>query len=542
MKLELYDTTLRDGTQGAGISFTEADRLRVIHALDDLGITYIEAGNFSVGSNDWEIFRRAGEISAGLKHARLVAFGSTRRVGERAFDDAALRAIAKSDVPVVAVFGKSWIYQIEEVLHTTCEENLAMIADTVSFLKTAGKEVIFDAEHFFDGYSDNPAYALRVLSAAAEAGADALVLCDTNGGMLPDIIGMTVEAVRAHLPEAKLGIHCHNDMGMAVACSLSAVLAGAVQVQGTISGIGERCGNTNLCTLIPLLQLKMGFSCVSDEQLTALTHTARFVNEVANLDFDEREPFVGGYAFTHKAGMHIDAVRKHPRTFEHIDPDRVGNSRNMLISALSGRAALREKMAAILPGLTKDSPQVAAVLARVKAAEGRGYQYEDAEASLMLLIYEALGLRRTFFAVETFKVMVGEPYSRGRGAEAEGSSCTAMIKIAVDGAEEITAAEGCGPVNALDLALRRALLRFFPQINRVRLTDYKVRVSGSDSATASVVKVFIESTDGIRVWRTVGVSADIIDASWQALLDSVEFYLLSNDLGALPQTPPKETF
>jgi len=240
--------------------------------------------------------------------------------------------------------------------------------------------------------------------------------------------------------------------------------------------------------------------------------------------------------------MHIDAVRKHPRTFEHIDPDRVGNSRNMLISALSGRAALREKMAAILPGLTKDSPQVAAVLARVKAAEGRGYQYEDAEASLMLLIYEALGLRRTFFAVETFKVMVGEPYSRGRGAEAEGSSCTAMIKIAVDGAEEITAAEGCGPVNALDLALRRALLRFFPQINRVRLTDYKVRVSGSDSATASVVKVFIESTDGIRVWRTVGVSADIIDASWQALLDSVEFYLLSNDLGALPQTPPKETF
>ncbi|MBR7185155.1 MAG: citramalate synthase [Clostridia bacterium] len=542
MKLELYDTTLRDGTQGAGISFTEADRLRVIHALDDLGITYIEAGNFSVGSNDWEIFRRAGEISAGLKHARLVAFGSTRRVGERAFDDAALRAIAKSDVPVVAVFGKSWIYQIEEVLHTTCEENLAMIADTVSFLKTAGKEVIFDAEHFFDGYSDNPAYALRVLSAAAEAGADALVLCDTNGGMLPDIIGMTVEAVRAHLPEAKLGIHCHNDMGMAVACSLSAVLAGAVQVQGTISGIGERCGNTNLCTLIPLLQLKMGFSCVSDEQLTALTHTARFVNEVANLDFDEREPFVGGYAFTHKAGMHIDAVRKHPRTFEHIDPDRVGNSRNMLISALSGRAALREKMAAILPGLTKDSPQVAAVLARVKAAEGRGYQYEDAEASLMLLIYEALGLRRTFFAVETFKVMVGEPYSRGRGAEAEGSSCTAMIKIAVDGAEEITAAEGCGPVNALDLALRRALLRFFPQINRVRLTDYKVRVSGSDSATASVVKVFIESTDGIRVWRTVGVSADIIDASWQALLDSVEFYLLSNDLGALPQTPPKEIF
>ncbi len=529
MKIELYDTTLRDGAQGPGISFTEADRERVIHALDDLGIDYIEAGNFAIGSNDWEIFRRAEELCASLKHARLVAFGSTRRAGERAFDDAALRAIAKSAVPVVAVFGKSWAYQVEEVLHTTREENLAMIADTVRFLKTAGKEVIFDVEHFFDGYSDSPTYAMDVLATAHAAGADRLVLCDTNGGMLPDIIGMTVEAVHAALPDAKLGIHCHNDMGMAVACSLSAVLAGAVQVQGTISGMGERCGNANLSTLIPLLQLKLGFGCVSDEQLATLTATTRAVNEIANRDFDDREPFVGGYAFTHKAGMHIDAVRKRPRTFEHIAPERVGNSRNFLISELSGRSALQEKMRAILPGVTKDSPQVASVLARVKAAEGRGYQYEDAEASLMLLIYEGLGLRREFFAVETFKVMVGEPYSRGHGAQNDGTSCTAMIKIAVDGAEEITAAEGCGPVNALDCALRRALTRFYPEIDRVRLTDYKVRVSGSDSATASVVKVFIESTDGRRVWRTCGVSADIIDASWQALLDAVEFYLMMQE-------------
>ncbi|MBQ3127349.1 MAG: citramalate synthase [Clostridia bacterium] len=542
MKIELYDTTLRDGAQGAGVSFNEGDRLRVIHALDELGINYIEAGNFAIGSNDWEIFRRAGEIGAELKNARLVAFGSTRRAGERAFDDAALRAIAKSDVPVVAVFGKSWLSQVEEVLHTTREENLAMIADTVRFLKGAGKEVIFDAEHFFDGYSDNPIYALEVLATAHAAGADTLVLCDTNGGILPDIVGMTVTAVRSHLTDAKLGIHCHNDMGMAVACTLSGVLSGAAQIQGTISGIGERCGNANLCTLIPLLQLKLGFGCVSDAQLSSLTAAARTINEIANLDFDEREPFVGGYAFTHKAGMHIDAVQKNPGSFEHIVPERVGNSRNLLISALAGRAALREKMQNVLPGLTKDSPQVAAVLAHVKAAEGRGYQYEDAEASLMLLIYEVLGLRRELFTVETFKVMVGEPYTRGRGAAAEGSSCTAMIKITVDGAEEITAAEGCGPVNALDLALRRALTRFFPAINRVRLTDYKVRVSGSDSATASVVRVFIESTDGTRVWRTVGVSADIIDASWQALLDSVEFYLLSEELGALPQTSPKGTF
>ncbi len=526
MKIELFDTSLRDGAQGAGVSFTEADRLRVIHVLDDLGITYIEAGNFAVGSNDWDIFRRAAEIGASLKHARLVAFGSTRRAGERACDDAALAAIARSDVPVVAVFGKSWDYQVEAVLHTTAEENLAMIDDTLRFLKAAGKEVIFDAEHFFDGYSDNPTYALSVLATAARAGADTVTLCDTNGGMLPDIIGMTVEAVRAHLPDTRLAIHCHDDMGMAVACSLSAVLAGAVQVQGTMVGIGERCGNANLCTLIPLLQLKLGFSCVSDDQLASLTATARTVCEIANLDFNEREPFVGAYAFTHKAGMHIDAVRKRPRTFEHISPERVGNTRNMLISALSGRAALEEKMRAVLPSLTKESPQVAAVLARVKEAEGRGYQYEDAEASLMLLIYEALGLRHSFFEVKTFKVMIGEPYSRDHGAAGEGTTCSAMIKIAVDGAEEITAAEGCGPVNALDLALRKALLHFFPHLSRVRLTDYKVRVSGSDSATASVVRVFIESTDGTRIWRTVGVSADIIDASWQALLDSVEFYLL----------------
>ncbi|MBR6709437.1 MAG: citramalate synthase [Clostridia bacterium] len=530
MKIELYDTTLRDGAQGAGVAFTESDRLRVIHILDDLGISYIEAGNFAIGSNDWEIFRHAEEIGSTLKHARLVAFGSTRRAGVAADADPALCAIAASAVPAVAVFGKAWDYQVEQVLHTTLEENLEMIADTVRFLKAAGKEVLFDAEHFFDGYSDSPTYALRVLDTAAEAGADTIVLCDTNGGMLPDIIGMTVSAVRTHLPDVKLSIHCHDDMDMAVACSLSAVLAGAVQVQGTILGIGERCGNANLCTLIPLLQLKLGFGGVSDEQLATLTRAARQISEIANLDFDEREPFVGGYAFTHKAGMHIDAVRKRPRTFEHIAPERVGNSRNLLISELSGRAALQEKMRAVLPTLTKDSPQVAAVLARVKEAEGKGYQYEDAEASLMLLIYEGLGLRRPFFTVKTFKVMIGEPYSRDHGIDGVGSTCSAMIKIAVDGAEEITAAEGCGPVNALDLALRKALVHFFPMIDQVRLTDYKVRVSGSDSATASVVKVFIESTDGKQVWRTVGVSADIIDASWQALLDSVEFFLLRRTL------------
>ncbi|MBQ9080926.1 MAG: citramalate synthase [Clostridia bacterium] len=526
MKLEIYDTTLRDGMQGAGISFTDEEKFAVIDALDRLGICYIEAGYFAGSDADIAFFDRAAALP--LKNASIVAFGSTRRANESAENCEWLRAVKRCRVEDVAIFGKASERQVELVLRTTPEKNLEMIADTVSFLKAAGKRVIFDAEHFFDGYSDNPFYAMRVIETAAMAGADRVVLCDTNGGMLPDIVGMTVEKMCRRFPDVKFGIHCHNDLGMAVACTLSGILGGAVHLQGTVSGIGERCGNANLCTLIPLLQLKLGYECIDASRIGSLTGIARQICELANFDFNEHEPFVGGYAFAHKAGTHIDAVRKSPGSFEHIDPSDVGNRRNMLISELSGRSALAEKMCSIMPGLTKNSPEVAAALAKIKQYEAKGYQYENAEASLMLLLCDALGRRREFFRIDKFQVVVGQPYrSRHTGLLGDGSKCTATIKVTVGDAQEITAAEGDGPVNALDLALRKALLGFYPVLDRVRLTDFKVRVSSvGGAATASAVRVFIESTDGESVWRTTGVSTDIIDASWQALLDSIEFRLM----------------
>lgn len=526
MKIEIYDTTLRDGLQGAGISFSDEERLGVINALDALGVSYIEVGFYTGSTREVEFFANPGLRE--LKNAKISAFCQTRRAGERAQDAVWLRAIAESGVPCAAIFGKSSLYHVENVLLTTPQENIAMIVDTIRFLCAGGMEVAFDAEHFFDGYTENPGYALSVLRAAAAAGAGTLVLCDTNGGTLPDMIGDITRKVAAALPGIKLGIHCHNDLGMSVACTLSGVLAGACQVHGTISGVGERCGNANLNTIIPLLQLKLGCSCIPPERLTALTHTVRTICETANLEFNEREPFVGGYAFTHKAGMHIDAVRKTPGSFEHINPADVGNSRNILISELSGRAALTDRMCRIVPNLTKGSPEVSAALEKLKYYESIGYQYENAEASLMLILCDALGRRRRFFGIDTFNVIVGQPYgSRHCGLAGGGSNCSAIIKVTVDGNTEITAAEGEGPVNALDIALRKALLTFYPVLGKVRLTDYKVRVPPSgDAATASAVRVFIESTDGERVWRTTGVSTDVIDASWQALLDSIEFRLL----------------
>ncbi len=516
MKIEIFDTTLRDGAQGAGMTFTVADRIKVIHALDDLGVSFIEIGNLDAG--DGSIFDHIGEIS--LKNAELVAFGSTRRPNTSASDDRGLCLLADAPIKVCAIFGKCWKFQVDTVLSTTREENLAMISDSIRFLTSRGKEVIFDAEHFFDGYSDDPEFALEVVRTAIDAGASRIILCDTNGGMLPDVVGMTVAAVHSAFPEAKLGIHCHNDLGMAVAASTSAVLSGAMHVQGTVSGIGERCGNANLNTLIPLLQLKLGYSCVEVQNLKNLTKTARYVCDVVNRTFDEHEPFVGGYAFSHKAGMHIDGVRKAPKTFEHTVPEYVGNERNLLVSSLSGRAALTSKMCSIIPSLTKESPEVAAALEAVRSYEEKGFQFEGAEASLMLILLESLGLTSRHFKLTTFKVLIGEPYSMKSD-----SKCSALIKVQVGDRQEITAAEGDGPVNALDLALRRVLSGFYPALSDVKLTDYKVRVFESDNATASRVRVFIESTDGTHVWRTTGVSADIIDASWQALRDSIEYKL-----------------
>lgn len=523
MQLEIYDSTLREGEQSATVTFTWEDKLKIIEELDRLGVSCIEAGMLT-SARDLDFIRQAANLP--LEHSSLSVFGSTRRVGETAEESDGLALLARAPVSIACIFGKSWGYQVERVLRTTKEENLSMIRDSVAFLKSAGKRVIFDAEHFFDGYSDDAEYALSVLRTAWKAGADTVVLCDTNGGMLPDVIGMATAAAADAAREMKeqtdhpcqVGIHCHNDMGMAEACSVSAVLSGAVHVQGTISGIGERCGNANLNSLIPVLQLKLGFACIG-ERLSLLTDTARRINEYANRVFDEREPFVGGYAFTHKAGTHIDGVLKAPRSFEHIAPEAVGNLRNMILSSLSGRSAMVEKMARILPHLDRESPEVAAALEAVREKEAAGYSYDDAEASLLLVIREALGMRRQYFQVPHFKVMTDE----GSGKE-EDMRSTAMIKVSVGGAEELCAAEGIGPVNAMDKALRQALGRFYPAIDQMHLTDFKVRVIGG-GATAAVVRVVIESTDGVAVWRTVGVSPDIIRASWQALRDSVDYML-----------------
>ncbi len=545
MKIEIFDTTLRDGEQGAGVEFSRDDKLTVIHALDELGVSYIEAGMITDEASA-ALFETFGEAQKSLHSAKIAAFTQTCRAGEDPAENRMLCLAAAAPVPTVVLYGKAWLYQVTDVLGTTGEENLRMIRESIAFLKKAGKEVLFDAEHFYSGYADCPEYALKAAETAFEGGASAVILCDTNGGMLPDVIGLVTAAVTEKFgPGKKIGVHCHNDMGMAAACSVSAVLAGACHVQGTVSGLGERCGNANLNTLIPVLQLKLGFDCIG-ERLKNLTRTARAVNEAANLSFSENEPFVGGYAFTHKAGAHIDGVTKAPRSFEHIAPETVGNERNIVVSGLSGRAAVLDKLRAYLPGeeFTKNDPRVLETAALIREKEAAGYAYEDAGASLALVIDEALGRRKRFFELLGLKVIIDGLSSPSASAESaaqtagtaqtaqtvqplDGSdpfTASAIIKIAVDGREYLTAGEGNGPVNAIDEALRRALTKFYPSIQNMRLTDYRVRVLDSQ-ATASHVRVSIESTDGRAVWRTVGVSADVINASWQALRDSVEYML-----------------
>lgn len=531
MHIEILDTTLRDGAQGCGVEFSPTDRMAVMHRLDELGIPYMEIGMMT-GEESAAWFR---EVAAEpFSVARPVIFSQTCRSGEAAAENTLLRLTAESPIGCVSIFGKSWRYQAQRVLGTTAEENLRMIRESVAYLKAAGKQVFFDAEHFFDGYSDDADYACTAVETAFAAGADRVVLCDTNGGMLPDSIGVAVDGIFARLPEEareRLGIHCHNDMGMAAACTVTAVLSGVRHVQGTISGFGERCGNANLGTVIPVLEWKLGFHCIGETHLARLTPVVRAVNEAANRAMNENEPFVGGYAFTHKAGTHIDGVRKSPRAFEHMDPAVVGNRRNFVVSSQSGRAALLGRMREYLSPadadrLTKNSPELLELWDLLRERESLGYDYEDAEASLALLIAQTLGRRRRFFELRSFKVIVDEDGGRAYNDrwQTDEMKATAAIKIAVGGTEELTAGEGNGPVNAMDVALRRALTRFYPEIAHLRLSDYRVRVLDA-GATASVVRVRIESTDGVGIWRTVGVSPDIITASWQALRDSVEYML-----------------
>lgn len=514
----IYDTTLRDGAQAQGISFTVDDKLKIAKVVDSLGVSYIEAGNPGSNPKDLDFFQKVKKID--LKHAKIVAFGSTRRVNTPVDEDVNVRSLLAADTPAVAIFGKSWDFHVGTVLKTTLEENLKMIYDTIKFFTKLGKEVIFDAEHFFDGYKANPEYAMQTLKAAYNAGAASICLCDTNGGTFPnDISNITLKIVEEI--KVPIGIHCHNDNGMAVANSIVAVQAGASQVQGTINGFGERCGNANLCTIIPNLQIKADYECIPKEKLKGLTSVARFVSEIANVIHDERAPYVGGSAFAHKGGMHIDAVFKNPISFEHIDPELVGNKRRILMSEVAGRSTVLKKINEVDSSITKDSPEAKAIIDKLKELEHEGYQYEGAETSFEIVIRKMLGKYKPFFNLNKFKVIVNEP-------SVDSVNSSAMVKIRVGEQIEITAAEGCGPVNALDNALRKALERFYPEIREMKLTDYKVRVLDSESATAAKVRVLIESTDGKDVWTTIGVSTDIIDASWKALVDSIEYKLIKD--------------
>ena len=522
MKIDLYDTTLRDGAQSPGISFTTEDKLRIITALDEFGIQYIEAGNPGSNPKDTELFEKAAKLN--LKNSKLCAFGSTCHTGIKACDDESLIKTLNAGTDIVTIFGKSWLLHVEKIIKTNADENIRIIFDSIKFLKDNGKTVFFDAEHFFDGYTDNPEYALKVLQTAKDAGASSIILCDTNGGKMPDEIFETTKTVveKVNIP---IGIHCHDDNGLAIAGTLAAVKSGAVQVQGTVNGLGERCGTTNLCVVIPNLQLKLNYDCVPSENLKNLTSFARYIAEISNITFDENMPYVGGHAFTHKGGMHIDAVNKMPSSFEHISPDSVGNARSTLVSEVAGRAALMNKMNQIAPDITKESQELKDALNLIKSYENEGYQFENAEGSLSLLLLKSIKKRKTYFSIETFKLVLSEP----NGSD---NKTSALIKVKVEGIEEITAAEGDGPVNALDMALRKALTTFYPKLRDMKLIDFKVRVLNSNAATAAKVRVLIESSDNSHVWRTVGVSTDIIEASWKALLDSVE-YKLSLDEGLL---------
>lgn len=518
-KVQIFDSTLRDGAQGENVNFSVEDKFSVMQALDEFGIDFIEAGNPASNPKDMEFFKRAEEYPP--KHSKLVAFGSTRRKNISCKEDANLNALAETNVEYVSVFGKSWDLHAEEIICTTLEENLKMISDTIEYLTKKGKKVFFDAEHFFDGFKHNPEYALETLKAAEKAGAEAVVLCDTNGGCFPDEIAeITEKAVQT--VKIPVGIHCHNDTGCSVANSVAAVKAGASQVQGTITGIGERCGNTNLSTVIANLQLKLGIECVPEKSPARLTQLARYIAEICNMKLTSTMPYVGKSAFAHKGGMHADGVKKNPVSFEHIPPEAVGNKRNILLSEVAGRSAILHRINEIAPELTKESPETKDIIDLLKEMEFRGYQYEAAEASFELLVKKYLGKTEDFFGINYFKI-IGE-----KSGEFQNPS-SAIVKVAVGGKTEIAADEGDGPVNAIDKALRQALAVFYPSIADIHLIDYKVRVVDGSAATAANVRVLIESTDGKDIWTTVGASTDIINASVTALIDSLEYKLMKDN-------------
>ena len=512
MDVELYDTTLRDGMQGEGMSLSAEEKVRVAHRLDELGVDLVEAGFPSSNPKELELFDRlAAETFA---HAEIAAFGMTRRRDLRAEDDPALRVLAEGFAPVCTLVGKTWRLHLDKVVRVAADENLRMIAESVAFLRAEGKRVVYDAEHFFDGLSDDPAYALACLRAAVEAGAQTIVLCDTNGGTLPDAVGAaTAEVVRALGDAARVGIHCHDDAGCAVANSLQAVHAGATHVQGTVNGYGERCGNANLVTVIPNLQLKLGHRCVPDEQLARLTEAAHFFDEILNFTPNPNQPYVGHNAFAHKGGMHVAGVLQEPATFEHLDPALVGNARELLVSELSGRGTVRAQAEAA--GLDVDDATTARVIERVKALEHAGYHFEAADGSFELLLRKESGTYEPLFRLESWRVIV-EKRADGR-VETE-----ATIKIWVGGERFVRTAEGNGPVHALDRALRLAIGEIHPHLNDIELVNFKVRILDESKGSSAVTRVLLDASDGQEQWGSIGVSENVIEASWEALVDSLE--------------------
>jgi 2-isopropylmalate synthase len=518
-RIEILDSTLRDGAQGEGISFSVNDKINIVKSLDMFAVDYIEAGNPGSNPKDMDFFLQVRDLK--LKNARLCAFGSTCRKGVAPKDDQNIQSLLGAGTDTVVIFGKTWDLHVTKILGITLEDNIKIVTDTIGYLKSEGRCVIFDAEHFFDGYMSNSEYAMKVMHCALIAGADILTLCDTNGGTLPNEVYRITKIVKSAFKDTMISIHCHNDSGCAVANSMLAVEAGASQVQGTFTGTGERCGNADLSVIIPNLKLKSGYECKGD--LLHLYSLTRRIAEISNTQIENNRPYIGNSAFAHKGGMHIDGVLKLNKSFEHVDPETVGNKRKFLMSEVAGRSMLVTKASAIIPGLKKDSPEVALILEKLKEMEHDGYHFEAADASFELLVKRVTGRYKPHFKLVLYKTMGEFPVPEG------GMPASATIKVEVDGTSEITAVMGNGPVNALDLALRKSLTVFYPAIKNIQLTDYKVRVLEENSTTAAKVRVLIETADDDRSWTTIGVSNDIIEASLIALVDSIEYKLSMKD-------------
>ncbi|MDY6804902.1 MAG: citramalate synthase [Cyanobacteriota bacterium] len=529
-RLWIYDTTLRDGAQSEGLSLSVEDKLHIAHILDRLGVPFIEGGWPGANPKDAQFFLRLKEKP--LTQAEVVAFCSTRRPGRRAAEDILLQRLLSAGTRWVTIFGKSWDLHVTEGLKTTLDENLAMIADSIEYLRSQGRRVIYDAEHWFDGYKQNREYALKTLEAATRAGAEWLVLCDTNGGTLPHEVSQIVKDVVEALPEMvdgekserpaapQVGIHTHNDSGTAVANAIAAVMEGGRMVQGTINGYGERCGNANLCTVIPNLQLKLAYNCIPPEGIKQLTQASRAISEIANLAPDESRPFVGLSAFAHKGGIHVSAVQRNPLTYEHIEPEAVGNLRRIVISEQAGLSNVLAKARSFGIQLERENPASRTILQKLKELESQGYQFEAAEASFELLMRSALGEREHFFDLKGFQVRCD------KSSREDDSNSLATVKVGVEGKDFLEAAEGNGPVSALDKALRKALQNFYPAIADFHLTDYKVRILDGKAGTEAKTRVLVESSNGHQRWTTVGVSTNIIEASYEAVVEALEYGLL----------------